>query len=344
MKFTLRGASSAAMLAGLAGALPVWAQQAPATTAGPQVDQTAAPQADATPKGDEEKVVVTGSFIAGTPVDAALPVEVYDQAELEKEGAPTALEFVKSLSIAGPTTGEAYYFGGAGNTGNVQFNIRGLGQDKTLTLLNGRRVNENAGLMPSAAIARTEILKDGAAVIYGADATGGVVNFITRDHFNGLELKTSYKYIDGSAGDYGFSALGGIGEGDTNFLWSVEWDHRSQLESEERKVSSLPYYINPAPWSTLTNLAGWSPRTGLSQGTGGPNSTAGEFGFVVPNTGAPSATSANTIPDFSQSSCGAVGGIFVNTFTCSYGYISYYDLVSVQDQYRLYAQLNTTLN
>ncbi len=62
---------------------------------------------------------------------------------------------------------------------------------------------------------------------YGADAVGGVVNFITRDNFTGLEAQASYKAIDGSNGDYTASLLGGIGEGDTNFLWSLEYEHRS---------------------------------------------------------------------------------------------------------------------
>jgi iron complex outermembrane recepter protein len=173
MKFTLRGASSAALLLGLAGALPAWAQD---TVAGPQ------PPAEA---DQADRVVVTGSLIAGTPEDAALPVEVFTNEDLEEQGAPTALEFVKSLTISGPTTGEAYYFGGAGTTGSPSFNLRGIGADKTLTLLNGRRVSEAASSIPSIAIARTEILKDGAAVTYGADATGGVVNFISRDDFTG---------------------------------------------------------------------------------------------------------------------------------------------------------------
>ncbi|HEX5005889.1 MAG TPA: TonB-dependent receptor plug domain-containing protein, partial [Hyphomonadaceae bacterium] len=276
MKFTLRSASSAAIIVGLAGALPVWAQ-APAPA--PQVDQTAqpAPQQDTT----AERVVVTGSFIQGTPEDAALPVEVYSSQELEEQGAPTALEFAKSLTIAGPTTGEAYYFSGAALTGSVNYNLRGLGADKTLTLLNGRRGSENTSNIPSAALARTEVLKDGAAVIYGADATGGVVNFITRDSFTGLEAKANYKYINGSDGDYGLSLLGGIGEGDVNFLWSVEWEHRSRLETEDRgfAMKSLDFSVNPAPWSTLTNLAGWLPRGTLPAV---PTNTAnGEWGAPV---------------------------------------------------------------
>ncbi|HVY88518.1 MAG TPA: TonB-dependent receptor plug domain-containing protein, partial [Hyphomonadaceae bacterium] len=221
MNSLLRGASSAALIVGLAGAYPAFAQNS-----GPAVDKVAAPQAEPAAEKTEDRVVITGSLIKGTPEDAALPVEVYTQEELENQGSPTALEFAKTLTIAGPVTGESYYFGGVA-PGTVSYNLRGIGADKTLVLLNGRRTSQNASNIPQAAIARTEILKDGAAVTYGADATGGVVNFITRDHFVGLEASAQYKYIDGSDGDYGASILGGIGNDAVNFLWSAEYEHRS---------------------------------------------------------------------------------------------------------------------
>ena len=123
MKFTLRSASSAAILVGLAGALPVSAQEAPAPA--PQVDQTA-PQAAAPEQQDAERVVVTGSLIAGSAEDAALPVEVYTSEDLEEQGAPTALEFAKDLTISGPTQGEANFQGGSA-PGAVSFNLRGIG-------------------------------------------------------------------------------------------------------------------------------------------------------------------------------------------------------------------------
>ena len=91
MKFTLRSASSAALLIGLAGTFPAFAQD---TVSGPQ------PPAEASDEGD--RVVVTGSLIAGSPEDAALPVEVFSAADLEEQGAPTALEFAKDLTI-GPS-------------------------------------------------------------------------------------------------------------------------------------------------------------------------------------------------------------------------------------------------
>jgi outer membrane receptor protein involved in Fe transport len=326
MKFTLRGASGVAILAGLAG-LPAWSQQTPAGPQTAQVDQTA-PQAD---QEGGERVVVTGSFIAGTPEDAALPVEVYTTEELEEQGAPTALEFAKSLTIAGGVTGEAYYFSGAALTGSVNYNLRGLGADKTLTLLNGRRMSQNTSNMPAAALARTEVLKDGAAVIYGADATGGVVNFITRDSFNGLEARATYKYIDGSDGDYGLSVLGGIGEGDSNFLWSFEWEHRSRLDTQDRDfaIASHTFAVNPAPWSTLTNLAGWTARGALPVSP----SIANEFGTAL----------SAPLADFTPATCAAVGGFFVNSFTCSYNYISYYNLVEENDIYRAFAQYNSAI-
>jgi iron complex outermembrane recepter protein len=347
MKFTLRGASGAALIVGLAGGLfPAWAQTVQTNGAGPQeTAQTAAtPEQTAPaagPQGSGERIVVTGSLIAGTPEDAALPVEVYSAEELEEQGAPTALEFVKNLTISGPTSGEAYYFAGAAATGSPSFNLRGIGADKTLTLLNGRRMSENASNIPSAAIARTEILKDGAAVTYGADATGGVVNFITRESFNGLEVRGQYKYIDGSDGDYGLSVLGGFGEGDTNFLWSAEWEHRSQLDTLDRDWVYQPYYISNAAWSTLTNLAGWQARGTLPTAPGNTANT--EWGNPLQANGAFGAAGA-TFSDFTPSSCAAVGGFYVSSSACAYNYISYYNLVEDQDIYRVFGQVNSRIS
>ena len=224
MKRLLRGASCAAMMAVVLQPVSAWAQQQSATVQSAPEAITSQERPSTVP-GPEDRVVVTGSLIAGSPEDAALPVEVFSTEDLEKQGSPTALEFAKNLTISGPTSGEANFFGG--NPGAVTFNLRGIGSDKTLTLLNGHRVGSNANFIPGAALARTELLKDGAAVTYGADAIGGVVNFITRKDFVGLEAKASYKYIDGSDGDYSASLLGGIGEGNTNFLMSVEYERRS---------------------------------------------------------------------------------------------------------------------
>jgi iron complex outermembrane receptor protein len=315
MKIGLTSASGVALLIGIAGlASPAWSQDA-----------------QNNPSTQVEEIVVTGSNIRGSALDAALPVEVYSQRDLEKQGSPTALEFAKSLTISGPTTGESYYFGGPTLVGSVNYNLRGLGADKTLVLLNGRRMNQNTANVPSIALARTEILKDGAAVIYGADATGGVVNFITLDHFVGLQAEGQYKQIKGSHGDYSLGVMGGIGEDRVNLLVSAEYEHRSRLNILERdfaKASLNPVAgYNPAPWSTLTNLTGWQPRGALPAV---PTATdVGEWGPAV----------GGIVSDFTPASCAAVGGRYDNAFTCAYNYIPYYRLVENQDTYRLYAQL-----
>lgn len=289
------------------------------------------------PPPEIEEVVVTGSLIRGTPVDAALPVEVYTAGDMELSGSPTALEFAKSLSISGATTGESYYFGGAADTGSVRYNLRGIGDDKTLTLFNGRRVTQNTSVIPSAAIARVEILKDGAAVTYGADATGGVVNFITRENFEGVEVTGAYKGIDGSDGDYNGSVLAGFSTENSDVLFAAQWEHRSRLDAKERSFTSLPYGVNPAPWSTLTNLAGWLPRGSLpAQQVYNPASSTGNGDWGSPTGG--------IISDFTQSSCEDVGGAYVNSYTCAYNYVPYYNLVSDNDIYRLYGQINTEMS
>jgi len=327
MKFALRGASSAAILISLAGgALPAWSQD---TTPTEQTDTVSDRQTTT------DRIVVTGSYIRGAALDAALPVEVYSQAELEQRGSPTALEFAKSLTISGPTSGESYYFGGPALTGSVNYNLRGIGADKTLTLLNGRRVSQNTSNIPSIALSRTEILKDGAAVIYGADATGGVVNFITRENFVGLEVDAQYKYVDGTDGEYSLGILGGVGDDRVNFMWSAEWEHRSRLDTLDRdftydSVDPTQAGYNPAPWSTLTNLAGWTARGALPAI---PDATAaGEFGAAV-----------GFASDFTPESCAAVGGRYDNAYTCAYNYIPYYRLVENQDIYRAYGQLNAEI-
>ncbi len=324
MKLAWRSTSSAAVLIGVA--FPAWAQQSSQNVQRPDIED-----------GALSEIVITGSFIRGTPEDAALPVEVYTRVEMEKAGSPTALEFAKNLTISGPTTGESYYFGGPTLIGSVNYNLRGLGSDKTLILLNGRRMDINTANIPSLALERTEILKDGAAVIYGADAIGGVVNFITRDRFVGLDMNAQYKYIDDSDGDYAFAVLGGFGEGRVNLMVSAEYEHRSRLHALDRDFThasldpTTPGY-NPAPWSTLTNLAGWLPLGPLPAiPSAAPN---GEFGAPI----------AGIVSDFTPESCVAVGGRYDNNFTCAYNYIPYYNLVEDNDIYRGYAQLSAEIS
>jgi iron complex outermembrane receptor protein len=139
------------------------------------------------------EVTVTGSFIRGTPEDAAIPVQVIGHQELERQGSPSIIDIIKTLPIIGPVLGDTNQFSTAaqGRNGGGTINLRGLGAQRTLVLLNGRRMagyTADTNLLPIAAIGRVEILKDGAAATYGSDAIGGVANFITRTDVHGLEV------------------------------------------------------------------------------------------------------------------------------------------------------------
>ena len=112
---------------------------------------------------------------------------------------------------------------------------------------------------------------------------------------------------------------------------AAEWDHRSRLQTKERDFARLPYGVNPAPWSGLTNLAGWVPRASLPAN---PGLTANsEWGSPL-----------GLVSDFTPESCNAVGGIYVNGYTCNYGYIPYYNIVEENEIYRLFGQVTTQMS
>src|SRR5689334_12703789 len=173
------GASVVALAIGLAAASAAQAQNAPKeNTVG--------------------EVVVTGSLIAGTSKDAALPVDVVTQEQLQKQGAPTVIELIKQLPESSGVIGESNQFvaggRGQGQYGTSTVNLRGLGPERTLTLFNGHRLPlafafaPDPNVLPLSAVGRVEVLKDGAAATYGSDAIGGVVNFITKRSQDGWDV------------------------------------------------------------------------------------------------------------------------------------------------------------
>lgn len=211
-----------------------------------------------------EEIVVTGSHIKGTPEDAELPVDVLRREDLEDIGTPSVVELVRNLSVASGNLGETNQFqtnGGQANEGVATVNLRGLGSARTLVLLNGRRqvsteaqgVDINA--MPAFAIGRIEVLKDGAAVTYGSDAIGGVVNFITRQDLDGMEIGGEYQYIE-DGGDWdGSFAYGDIGD---NYNWMVaaEYSKRDEIPFHDRDWAVRPFSENSqGGWSAISNPA-----------------------------------------------------------------------------------------
>lgn len=278
------------------------------------------------------EVVVTGSFIRGTPEDAALPVDVISQEDLEKQGAPSTLELIKQLSVSSGVLGDTNQFDprAQGSEGSGSVNLRGLGAQRTLVLLNGRRMSPNpfgqagAGIvdtntLPTAAIGRVEVLKDGAAATYGSDAIGGVVNFITRTNFEGFEVGGSYTLIDGSKGNYDATGLWGHAWENGNILLSIGYQHRSELKTTDRDWASRDYFTNPeGGWSAGSSIAPFFPIGGTPAATG----------FRADN-----------------ASCNALGGIVQPGAlpACLFHYVDYDNLIEREDRLQLYGEVNADL-
>src|SRR3989344_3145258 len=128
----------------------------------------AAAQAGQAAPSEVEEVVVTGSFIAGTPEDSASPVDVLSTADLEKQGSPTVVQLVKSITSSQSSLGESNRYNGGAGTATI--NLRGFGAARALTPMNGRRLADspaaafqgggaNLNFIPTAAVGRIEVLK-----------------------------------------------------------------------------------------------------------------------------------------------------------------------------------------
>ncbi len=209
--------------------------------------------------GNVEEIVVTGSYIKGTPENSAAPVDVITNQDLQDVGNPNIQEFIKDLGIASGLLAETNQFNAPaqGTEGIVTINLRGLGAGRTLTLINGRRqvATESNGVdvsaFPMAAFGRTEILKDAAAVTYGSDAIAGVVNFISREGFEGFEISGSNTWLEESNGNNTISAIGGWAGERMNGFVAAEFDHRSELAIKDKDWGLLPFAQNfNGGWST----------------------------------------------------------------------------------------------
>lgn len=190
-KFTSLKASAAPMVLGLAMvSSPALAQ-----------DQDAQ-EADA---ADESVIVVTGSRISNPNLELSSPVGVVTSEELELRQTNVAEQFLRELPSAIPSIGSAV---NNGNGGSSFVNLRGIGSQRNLVLLDGRRFvpvdtlgRTDLNAIPLAVIERTDVLTGGATTTYGADAVSGVVNFITKRDFAGVEANLSQQITEEGDGN-----------------------------------------------------------------------------------------------------------------------------------------------
>jgi len=155
----------------------------------------------------EQRIEVTGSRLKRAETEGALPVTVIDRAAIEASGKNSIAELMRDVTFS--SFGNFKPQSGSSAQALAEINLRGLGSDRTLVLVDGRRISkapfaassQDLNQIPLAAIERVEILSDGASAVYGSDAIGGVVNFITRKNFNGFQATYGEGNPDVTGGD-----------------------------------------------------------------------------------------------------------------------------------------------
>jgi iron complex outermembrane receptor protein len=183
------------------------------------------------------RVEITGSAIKRIDAETAVPVTIIRADELKKEGITTIEQVMSSLSVSQSQTGTSQAVG-ASTGGAAYADLRGIGANKTLVLLNGRRLANNAfdssapdlNMIPFAALERVEVLRDGASALYGSDAVGGVINFITRKDFQGGVVSLGADAPEHAGGkSKNLNAAYGFGSLDTDgYNISAVLDHQEQ--------------------------------------------------------------------------------------------------------------------
>lgn len=194
-----------------------------------------------------ETLIVTGTNIRGVE-NPTTPVLRFDREDINLSGAGTLEEFLRTIpqNFGSETllTDDSANPNTSGNniTQGVAVDLRGLGAGSTLTLINGRRMAfsgfgsfVDVSILPLGVIERVDILTDGASAIYGSDAVGGVVNFVTRKDFEGFDLNTRYATVtEGSMQDFGVGGAGGVAWDSGGAFVGVDYLESDPLLSSER--------------------------------------------------------------------------------------------------------------
>jgi outer membrane receptor protein involved in Fe transport len=256
--------------------------------------------------GDEllEEVIVTGSRIKRADIDSASPITVLDRADIQATGLTDVGDLLQTMpSMSGSPIGTTTNNGG---NGSVQIDLRGMGVNRTVTLINGHRTVDGGDYqtIPSTMIERVEILKDGASAVYGADAVAGVVNIITRRDFSGLEVSAQQAdWFDAEGKQYSFGLISGFETDRGNFVLGAEYVKQQAAFQADTPWEFFrdSFYIYPQgcenqilePYPTGCYRGGSSriPESRLgfvSQGTfliGTPATEPYEVGLMIPHDG-----------------------------------------------------------
>ena len=198
-------------------------------------------------------IQVTGSLIRSVDVEQAQPVVTITAKDIQRQGFATVGQFLQNLTAAAtPDISKSDPFEAGPNAGGSYIDLRNLGAQRTLVLIDGKRMGTsfnglaNLDTIPTSIIDHIDILADGASAVYGSDAIGGVINIITKKDFNGAQIDTyDGKYLphgDGSQGQYGFTAGKSSARG--SILFSAQYQKQDAINAADRPFSAYPLTSN----------------------------------------------------------------------------------------------------
>jgi len=218
---------------------------------------------DATPT-TLDRIEITGSRIRQVDVESAQPVLAISRADIERQGFSSVADILQNLTAVGsPALSRSNVLAAGENAGGTYIDMRNLGAQRTLVLINGKRLGINTGgyqdisSVPVSAIERMEVLKDGASAIYGSDAMAGVINIITRSNVSGVTAnvyhgqysqgdgeKETYDFVMGFSGDRGSLTVG------------AEYHKEEGVWAKDRPFTA-DTYPDWDPAASLTTVGQW---------------------------------------------------------------------------------------
>ncbi|WP_375397232.1 TonB-dependent receptor domain-containing protein [uncultured Sphingomonas sp.] len=335
------------MLAAFIAVAPGVAHAQTASTDDQTTPPAATPTGAATPisadpanRGDGTgDILVTGSRIKQDPNNSALPLQIITTRDLSREGISNPEQLISFLASNGngadnlASNSDVVSGAARGTNGLSAANLRGQGSASTLVLLNGRRVAAHGlqgsavdvNQIPFAAIDRIEILKDGASAIYGTDAIGGVINFITKTNFTGIDLNGFTDITqEGDSPIYRLSGTVGFGKLDEqgfNLMGAVSKSWNGALFGQDRDFVNgnqprrgLSIDTRGTPIATAFPINPTAAGVGITQtgtllgGTTGATSLAANPGFFIPGTTIPASGGVNYLRLPGGAGCDSVDG------------------------------------
>jgi iron complex outermembrane recepter protein len=281
----------------------------------PSFAQDAPDEIDTSSADEAKPIVVTGSSIKRVVPNGALPLQVITNEDLQREGISSPEQLVALLASNGNgadnLSSNVDVVEGAqrGTNGLSSANLRNQGPGATLVLLNGRRVASHGlsgsavdvNQIPLAAVERVEVLKDGASAVYGTDAIGGVINFILKKDFTGVNVTGFVDKTQHGGGDiYRLSGTVGIGDLDNdgfNLMGAVTYTENKMLRGDQRSSFTTGF----------RNSEGLSPDTrGTPFATIFPAGAYAPLGITAAQILFPNAASTPLIPGTATRASGGI--------------------------------------